>query len=78
MKVFLFNCLLLIFGVRRITSKPITNHVGDSIDTQYLKTLIEKDQNNLKLLDFRTTKERQILGYITGSTLVSEFLTRII
>ena len=75
MKVFLFNCLLLIFGVRRITSKPITNSFGDSIDTQYLKTLIEKDQNNLKLLDFRTSKERQILGYITESILVPDFLT---
>ena len=75
MKVFLFHCLLLIFGAKRITSKPIENNFGDSIDTQSLKTLIEKDSDSLKLLDFRTSKEREILGYITGSILVAEFLT---
>ena len=75
MKVFLFNCLLLIFVAKRITSRPITNNFGDSIDTQSLKTLIEKESNSFKLLDFRTSKERQIMGYITGSILVPEFLT---
>ena len=67
-------CLLFISNFNGSICKPISKPFTNLIDEGALKSTLQSDKSNLKILDFQSNKDREVHGYIPGSLLVPDIL----